>query len=311
MYRLCLRDKFGVAVDDPSRSYVLSIRKPQPDFQVVATPMSAAPTDAAVWCPILRKNGVAPIRINVLRQDGQSGDVAVEAQGLPKGVSCNPLTIGGTDSSGLLVLSAGDGMENWSGTLKIVAKGTVNDAEVTREAMGGAVVWGSTGDGKNGNNQTNLDVITSRLTRDFAVGVCVDEVEPMTITPAEDKVYEVQAGTKISIPLKVKKSSEPKQPLKLKPVGIDGLRGGRDLTVDPKADTASFDLDLNQMRLAPGTYTVCLSSLAQMKVPRAGEQAPSDDKAKGAKKKDDKETSLTVYSAPITFKVLPSAKKGK
>jgi hypothetical protein len=314
LYRLSIRDKFGVATDDPSRTYLLTIRKPAPDFTAVATPMSAAPTEAALWTPLLRKNGVAPIRVSLFRRDGHSGDVTVEAADLPKGVTCSPLTLGGTENSGLLVLCANDDAANWAGTIRITAKGTIDDAEVVREARAGAVVWGTAGDGKNNNNNALVDPVISRLTRDFAVGVCADESDLLTIKPAEDKVFEVTAGTKLSIPLTVKRSSELKAALKLKPIGVDGFRGARDVTVDVKADKATFDLDLNQTKLAPGTYTICLASPAQMKYTRPGEPAAAGDdkeKAKGKKAEAAKDASMTVYSAPITFKVLPAPSKKK
>lgn len=311
LYRLCIRDKFGVATDDPTRAYVLSIRKPDPDFQLVVTPMSGAASEAALWSPMLRKNGVAPLRVNLIRLDGYNGDVTVTVDGLPTGVVCSPLTLGGTDTTGLLALTAGGDVASWTGTLKVVGRGNVGDTDVTRDAICGSVVWGSVGDGKN-NNNTLVDPVVSRVTRDISLGVFGDETEPLTITPVENKIYEVASGTKLAIPLTIKRTAELKAALKFKPVGVDGLRGGggKDLTVDVKADSATYELDLNQTRLTPGTYTICLASPAQVRYTRPGEpplpENKEKDKTKGKKKDDGKDASLTVYSAPITFKVLPA-----
>jgi hypothetical protein len=311
VYRLCVRDKFGVSTSDPTRQYIVSIRKPQPDFQVVATPMSGSGADAALWNTLLRKGGSAPLRISVLRQDGFAGDVKIETEGLPKGVECTTPTIPGGESSGIVIFTTTSDASNWSGTIKLTARSKLDDHDISRAVRCGTVVWGQLGDGKNQDPKNSLDPVTSRMSRDLALGVYCDEADPLTIRPAEEKVYEVQQGTKVSIPLTIKKTTEFKQALKLKLVGTDA-KNAKDVTVEPSADKATLDLDLAQMKLPPGTYSLCLASAAQIKYMRPDEPSGSESGGKNkGKKSDGKDASITVYSAPITFTVTPAPEKKK
>lgn len=312
-YRLCVRDKFGVAVDDPARQYLLIIRKPSPDFAVVATPLSGGPSDTAMWNPLLRKGGSAAIRVHVQRQDGFTGDVRVEAEGLPSGVTCCAASLPGGETTGVVVLTADSDVKRWAGEVKLIARGKIDDSEVTRPVRCGTIVWGTVGDGKNNDANKTLDPVVSRLTRDICIGVSGDEEEPLTIAPAEEKTYEVQQGGKLSIPLKIKKSAELKQPLKLKLANLENGKNGKDVTVDPSAEKATLELDTSQTRLSPGTYTFCLASPALIRITHPGEPASSDSgkekKAKG--KTDPKDTAITVYSAPIKVVVTPKPEKEK
>ncbi|QOV88135.1 PPC domain-containing protein [Humisphaera borealis] len=312
-YRLLARDRFSLSRDDGALRYHLSIRKPAPDFQLAASPVSAAASETAVWNPVLRKGGTAVLRVNLFRQDDFESDVTVSVVGLPPDVKCDQVTISGKESVGVLLLSATNDTKPWAGRIGVVATAKTDTGELKREARAGAVVAGSNADPK-ANNNNNLDMIVARVVSDLAIAVC-DEAEPLTLTTADDKVYEVVSGEKLSIPLKLSKAGEIKAALKLKAFGPEAFKGLKEVSIDVKADKATVELDTKQVKLPPGTHIFYLASPAQFKYERPGGDPPAkpDEKKNGKDKKklDAKDVSTTLISAPITVRVLPAPEAEK
>ena len=86
-----LRDLCNQSTDDPSRGYVVALRREHPGFRLVVHPQ----TVAAVWkknkkielmATHLRKGTTLPVQIIVLREGNFSGPITITAEGLPKGV---------------------------------------------------------------------------------------------------------------------------------------------------------------------------------------------------------------------------------
>src|SRR5437773_1956421 len=63
------------------------------------------------------------------------------------------------------------------------------------------------------------EAVFSRVMRDFVIAVSGVESEPISIAPAEEKVWEGAVNAKLSIPLKISRPGEFKGALKLKAVG--------------------------------------------------------------------------------------------
>lgn len=306
VYRAVVRDRFAVSRDDGALRYHLSIRKPSPDFQFAATPVSTAPGETAVWNTQLRKAGAAPIRVSLFRQDDFDRDVTVSVVGLPQGVKAEPIVLPGKESAGMLMLVADADAKPWSGRIGVVATAKGDNGEIKRQARAGAIVAGTPADGKANNN--SLDIVVSRLVNDLAISV-IDEAEPVSLSVADDKTYEVVSGEKITIPLKVAKSADLKAALKLKAVGHDALKQVKEINVDVKADKASLELDTKTVKLPPGTHVFYLASPAQFKYKRPGVEEDPKDK----KKTEAKDVTANVVSSPIVVKVLaaPDAPKKK
>ncbi|MCA9065751.1 MAG: PPC domain-containing protein, partial [Planctomycetaceae bacterium] len=99
-YRLLVRDGYSAVKSDPRLCYVLSIRKPQPDFRLVAV------ADGSNGSLMLRKGGRDVIHVIAGRQDGFAGEITVTATGLPEGMTAEPIVIGPDNSFGTIVLTA-------------------------------------------------------------------------------------------------------------------------------------------------------------------------------------------------------------
>jgi len=120
---------------------------------------------------------------------------------------------------------------------------------------------------------------------------------PVRLAPAEEKIWEATAGSKLKIPLTLNLEGELSANLKLKPVGIAGLESAKEFDLDPKSTNTVYEIDLSQQKLSPGTYTFALQGLATVKPVKA---------AKDEKKPAAKERTVTLYSTPITLKVNPA-----
>ena len=130
-YRVSVRDRYFEGRGNPRLIYRLSIRKPTPDFRVVALPMTPGRgrnqpgTDGIL---ALRKGENLIARVFLFRQDGFNGDVNLSVEGLPKGVTCPGAGIGAGQNDAFLIFTANEKAANWSGLIRVVAKAELKDA---------------------------------------------------------------------------------------------------------------------------------------------------------------------------------------
>jgi WD40 repeat protein len=112
----------------PANAYRLTVRSPKPDFTV-----SFNPTAPAVW-----KGGAIPVGVTVTRLDGFEGPVRVELQGLPPGFHAPATFVEAGHTTTAFALYAEQGASVPPETkLRIVARATIESADVVREAAGG------------------------------------------------------------------------------------------------------------------------------------------------------------------------------
>jgi hypothetical protein len=97
---------------------------------------------------------------------------------------------------------------------------------------------------------------------DVPVSVTESEQAPITITPAEDKVFEVTAGEKLTIPLKhIRRSDFSGANITLKTFG-DGFEGNPAFDATLKGDSSEAVLDLAKLKPAPGEYNIAFYGYA-------------------------------------------------
>jgi WD40 repeat protein len=126
-YRVRVGDSRGQG--GPGYAYRLTIRPPRPDYHV-----SFSPTAPAVW-----KGGAVPVTVSADRSDGFEGPIAVRLEDLPPGFSAPATAIPAGENSTTFALWA-DAMAAIpakAAPLKLVARATIDGADVVREATGG------------------------------------------------------------------------------------------------------------------------------------------------------------------------------
>jgi hypothetical protein len=275
-YRIQVRDLFGRLKSSPRHVYRLSLRKESPDFRLVALPQAPPPLikdakEAQLWIPFLRRGETIPIKVLALRRDNFNGEIVLSAEGLPKGVTCSPAVIETNQNSKLLLLTAAANAEGWSGPIRIVGKGKIGDSQILRPARAASITWTVP--------DYNNEAIPSRLTRDLFLAVSSAESAPLTVEPAENKAWEVAAGAKLQVPLKVLRQGDFNESLKLKANGVGALDSLKELDVDSKTNAVMLEIDLAQQKLPPGAQTFYLQAQTKGKYRNNPEAAKAAEEA--------------------------------
>jgi len=121
--------------------------------------------------------------------------------------------------------------------------------------------------------------VQPRLTRELFLTVSGAESAPITIEPAENRIWEAVSGQKLQIPLKLTRRGEFNETMKLKAAGVAGLDGLKELVVDGKTNVAALEIDLGQQKLSAGTYTFYLQAQTKGKYRNNPEAAKEADEA--------------------------------
>jgi len=264
-YRLLVHDQFGDGRKDPSFVYRLSIRTPDPDFRLLAYPVSPPANQQQVnLTPLasacVRKGGAAAIGLAVQRRDEYAGEISIAVEGLPPGVTCGGAVLGGMADEGALVLVAAEDASSWAGPIKVIAKGKIGDREVVREARYGVAIWGSP------NRQ--LQPGEFRLAPAFSLGVIGGDMEPALVQIGEDKVYETALGGNVELPIKITRRGDFKDAVKLVAMGVAQPMRPKDVTLAADAKDGKLEIALNQQNLKPGAYTFYLRGESKRKYAR-------------------------------------------
>ncbi len=269
-YRFLVRDLKADSRTTPENAWVLVARKPAPDFRLLALLAEQNRADANkanVVPPVIDIGGATTIDVMVFRTDGFSGDVTVEAEGLPPGVSAAPA--GPSKASRFqLVLSAAEGMKPWSGTIRVVGRAKVGEADVVHTARVATLRF-------NADNQ-NVPRIVHEL-HDVTLAV-TGEAAPLTVAPTETKVWETARGGKVSIPLSLVRRPGGKGDVSLTAPGLPAELKVPEIKIAEAATAATAEIDLDP-KLPAGAYQILLrgsTKMAYARNPQAAELAKAD-----------------------------------
>jgi len=251
VYRLEVRDLFGTTRSDPRNVYRLAIRRESPDFHLLAIveppPIKDDDRAATPRAASIRGGGTIALKLLAFRRDNFAGDIELTAEDLPTGVTCSPTKILAGRNDGLLLLTADEAAAPWVGAIRVRGRARIGEQEIAREARGGAVCWSV--------SDSNENPVPARLTRDFALAV-TGEKAPVSVAPAEDKIWEVAPGGKLEIPLAITRRGEFKETLKLKAVGAPGLEAFKELEIGGSVTAATATLELSALKLPEGAHTI-------------------------------------------------------
>src|SRR5262245_15441130 len=103
---------------------------------VVLGPDSYRPTA----CNLL-KGGNEQLTVFAWRHDNFNGNIELSAENLPKGVTCQPQTLGAGLRHTQLVFSYSADAADWTGEIKVKGTATIGGKKVVREARPGGIVW--------------------------------------------------------------------------------------------------------------------------------------------------------------------------
>lgn len=244
-HRIVVEHLYREVQGGPQYAYRLVVRRPEPDFRLVATPKHEIHATSLV----VYQGGREQIDVLAWRLDGHDEPIHVEARNLPPGVHCDPIVIGPGVKGGALIVTADPGAASSEGEIEIIGRSQAGEREVTRVARGGGIVW-----------DTVNTAASSRLTRSIVLAVRPNV--PFAATATVEKTTVTQ-GEPLKIRVDVKRSETMKNPIKLK--------GGHwnpanfvvpltDITADKTTATISVPTD----KVKPGTYSTVIDSEGQV-----------------------------------------------
>ena len=256
-YRLQVRDLFGGTRSDPHNVYRLLVRQAAPDFSLAAwaVHMTLRNGDrASLSKPMaLRQGDSRAFEVVVQRRDGFDGEIEISMEGLPQGVSAAGLKISKGKTYGHLILTADEKALRGFSLAKITGKAVIGGKEVVRPVRLASMEW-PVKDAKG-------EIPAPRLMADIPVSVTDSEQAPLSITLAENKVFEAKAGETLKIPLKLTWRNEFNgTSIKVKAYG-EGFSAIKEFDIPLKAATHELVLNLAELKIAPGDYTFALQSL--------------------------------------------------
>ena len=256
-YRLALRDLFGGTRKDPNNIYRLIVRQATPDFSLAAwaVHMTLRNGDrAALSKPLALRQGDARVfEVAVIRRDGFDDEIEISMENLPPGVSAAGLKIGKAKPYGHLIVSAANDAKRGFSLAKIIGKATINGKTVTHEARVASTEWPV--------KDAHGEIPAPRLFAEVPVSVTESEGAPVTITAAENKVYEAKAGETLKIPLKLTWRNEFNgSSIRVTAYG-EGFSAIKEFEIPLKAATHEVPIDLAALKIAPGDYTFAFKSL--------------------------------------------------
>lgn len=264
-YRVLVRDLTADSAAGPDHVYVLEARRPAPDFQLLALLAQQHRADAnqahcvATTLPV---GGTVAIDVLVVRQDGFAGDIQLEAQGLPPGVTAAATVVPGRSNRGTLVLSAADGTAPWNGTIRVVGRSTIGADAVERGARVATLRWPVANQ-----NQPHL----LRQVAAIPLAVTVDTA-PITVVEPQRAVRETARGGKVSVPLAVVRRAGAKGPLSLTVAGLPNELKVAEVKIEESAAAATAEIDVDP-KLPAGTYPLVLRGVAKAAYQRNPESA--------------------------------------
>ncbi|MEQ9412095.1 MAG: PPC domain-containing protein [Fuerstiella sp.] len=261
LHRLRLSDLFGGTRTDPRNVYRLIIRKPEPGFAVVgwALHMTLRNGDRnALSKPIALRGGTTmPFEVVVIRRDGFDGEIELVMENLPEGVTATGLTIPAGKSRGILLITADEDAPQGLTSATFYGRATIDGEVVTQPGRMASMAWPVP--------NAWSEIPAPRLLADVPVSVSGAERAPVTIAPVEDRVWEVVAGDKLTIPLTHIRRSEFSGPkISLKTFG-DGFEANPTFDVPLNGDSSEAILDLAKLKTPPGDYTIAFYGSAVAK----------------------------------------------
>jgi hypothetical protein len=256
-YRLQVRDLFGGTRNDPNNIYRLIVRQAAPDFSLAAWAIHMTLRNgdrAALSKPMaLRAGESRAFEVVVQRRDGFDEAIEIGMTGLPAGVTATGLKIAKGKPFGHLILTAATDAKPDFALATLTGTASINGVQVTRPVRVASMEW-PVKDAKG-------EIPSPRLMADVPVSVTNSEPAPVSIAPAEDKVYEAKVGSLLKVPLKLTWRNEFNgTSIRVKAYG-EGFSALKEFEIPIKATDHVVEIDLAALKPPAGDYTIALQSL--------------------------------------------------
>jgi Bacterial pre-peptidase C-terminal domain len=272
------QDVLHAAKGDPRRVYRLSIRRPAPDFRLVAVPRpptnlpSEAAAQTTIWSPALRPGGAELIEVFADRRDGFEGEIQVTVDNLPQGVTAIPIVIAPGQTSATLVLKAAVNAPPGMTPLNIKGKARIGLGDAVRHARYATMIWAV--------QTTGVTYHRSRLTDQLCVSVMASEPAPFSLQVDPELRLEAPLTGTVKFPVKVVRRGDFRGEVELFAYGLPPSTSGplhaqpkyhKPITLPANKDVTEFTITVPGY-VPPGTYSFFLSGLGTVSYARNPEK---------------------------------------
>ena len=230
----------------PRHVYTLNITGDEPDFRLIAMPVSNQGPDAVTLGPM----GHQAFDVFVWRLRGFTGEITLSAEELLPGVTMAPQVIAGNQKQAAFVLSADSEAPPAVGAIKVVGTALIKGRKVVRDVRGATITWGLP-------QQQNIPMI-ARLDRELVLAV--RDPAPYHLHLDKDRLAVVQGG-KLTVPLRVI-FEQFKGNVSLSAIALPPGMVMQPMTVAPGKDTVAVIFD-TKTTVLPATYTLVLRGQSQ------------------------------------------------
>jgi hypothetical protein len=242
-YRVSVRDLYGDSRGDPRLIYRLTLRKPQPDFRLIALPVTIAKgannnsgQGYKPWGTLIRSGEIGTVTVMAARQDGFDGPIRVKIEGLPAGVTASEAVLGSKQDLVPLAIVVPEKTAPWQGTVRVVGTAEVDGKPVKHEARATSIL--ATG----ANNRS----AEARVTQELMLAVGGTDVLPYAVELGDGKVVSGEQGAKVVIPVKITRRGDFKEPLLLTPLGLPPYAKVAQATFNPADKNPSITVELDK-----------------------------------------------------------------
>jgi hypothetical protein len=176
------------------------------------------------------------------------------------------------------VLTAAEGTAPWSGSIRIVGRAKIADADVVHTARVATLRF-------NTDNESLPRIL--REVNALPLTVTTDAA-PLTVAPTETKIWETARGGKVSIPLSVVHRPGAKGDVAMTATGLPAELKLPEIKIAESATAATAEINLDP-KLPAGTYQILLrgsTKMAYARNPQAAEVAKADHERIAALGKD-------------------------
>jgi hypothetical protein len=252
IHRLQLTDLFGGTRNDPRNIYRLVIRKAAPEFALVAWGLHMELRNGdrnALSKPLALRGGLTmALEVVAIRRDGFDGDIELEMDGLPDGVTAQGLKIPAGKSRGMMLVTARHNAPRSIASANFFGRAVIEGVTNIRRCHLASMAWPIP--------EAWNEIPRPRLLTDVPVSVSGFEFAPLTIAPATSEVWEATVGEKLTIPLnQIRRTGFSGDKMTVKPMGA-GFEGVPAFDLPLTADASQAVLDLAALKTPPGDYVV-------------------------------------------------------
>lgn len=248
-YELMVTSRSADLLAGPRHIYRLSILREQPDFRLVVV----GGDEPGAGGGAVRQGGTHELQVVCFRHGGFTGEVALSIDGLPRGVTCQPQTIGPNLRDTMLVVSATADAPLGIGEIKVTGTADLGGQRVTHLARAGCLVQPA----QQQQQQQQGTTAVSRLARSLLLAVRPQG--PFSLA-TESPELAVPVGGNVAIKVKVTRHGDFKAPVQLTRSSVPLQQNGQPInvpTVTVAANQAEGEIKFPlPQSTPPGTYNL-------------------------------------------------------